>query len=128
LYASLNVTPIKKAPSRNDICSFKVFAKKKSAQDRKIECQDSVVRWIIEESIPFREVETKSFRAMGNVIVENESEHDIFKISRSMARRKISRILRKHYTALTGSKYVPYLPSVYEDSIEDYIGEDVDED
>ena len=36
-----------------------------------------------------------------------------------------SRIL---YTALTGSNYVPYLPSVYEVSIEEYIGEDADED
>jgi len=39
-----------------------------------------------------------------------------------------SRIFRKHYTAMTGSNYAPHLPSVYEDSIEDYIGEDVDED
>jgi len=39
-----------------------------------------------------------------------------------------SRILRKHYTAMTGSNYVPHLPSIYEDSIEDYIVEDVDED
>ena len=59
LYASLNVAPIKKAPSRNDIPSFKGFAKKKSAQDRKIEFQDSVVRWIMEEPIPFPAVETK---------------------------------------------------------------------
>ena len=45
-----------------------------------------------------------------------------------MFTKENSRILRKHYTVLTGSKYVPHLPSIYEDSIEDYIGEDVDED
>jgi len=44
-----------------------------------------------------------------------------------MFTKENSRILRKYYTALTGSNYVPSLPSVYEDSIEDYIGEDVDE-
>ena len=51
LYASMDVASIKKVPSRNDIRSFKGFAKKKSAQDRKLKFQDSVVRWIIEESI-----------------------------------------------------------------------------
>jgi len=45
-----------------------------------------------------------------------------------MFTKENSRILRKHYTAMTGSNYVSHLPSVYEDSIEDYIGEDVDED
>ena len=45
-----------------------------------------------------------------------------------MFTKENSRILRKHYTAFTGTKYVPHIPSVYEDSIEDYIGEDVDED
>ncbi len=38
-----------------------------------------------------------------------------------------SRILRKHYTALTGSNYVPHVQSVNEDSSEDNIGKDVDE-
>jgi len=45
-----------------------------------------------------------------------------------MFTKENSRIIRKNYTALTGSNYVPHLPSVYEDSIEDYIGEDVNED
>jgi len=36
---------------------------------------------------------------------------------RIMFTKEKSRILRKHYTAMTGSKYVPHLPSVYEDSI-----------
>jgi len=37
-----------------------------------------------------------------------------------MFTKENSRILRKHYTAMTGSNYVHHLPSVYEDSIEDY--------
>ena len=45
-----------------------------------------------------------------------------------MITKENSRILRKYYTPMTGSNYVPHVPSVYEDSIEDYIGEDVDED
>ena len=45
-----------------------------------------------------------------------------------MFTKENSRILCKHYTAMTGLKYVPHLPFVYEDSIEDSIGEDVDED
>jgi len=43
-----------------------------------------------------------------------------------MFTKENARILRKHYVALTGSNYVPHLPSVYEVSIEDYIGEDED--
>lgn len=34
-----------------------------------------------------------------------------------------ARVFRKHYAALNRSNYVPNLPSVYEDSIKDYIGE-----
>ena len=45
-----------------------------------------------------------------------------------MFTKENSRILCKHYTALTGSNYVPHLPFVYEDRIVDYIGADVDED
>ena len=44
-----------------------------------------------------------------------------------MLTKENSRILRKHYTALTGSKYIPPLPSIYEDSIQDYNGDDIDE-
>ena len=66
-----------------------------------------MVRWIIEESIPFRAVETKSFRAVIDTVVENESEHEIFKISRAMARRKIFNLglLSKKATKLELQKY-----------------------
>jgi len=81
--------------------------------DRKIEFQDSAVRWIMEESIPFRAVETKSFRAMVNTVEENESEHGIFKISRSMARRKILNLglLSKKATKLELQNYICAFPT-----------------
>ena len=41
---------------------------------------------------------------------------------------KILESLVSIITALTGSKFIPHLPSIYEDSIEDHIGEDVGED
>jgi len=60
LYASLHEETIKKSPILNGIRSFR----------RKYPCkrgkfQDAVVRWLMEDSIPFREVETKAFRSYG---------------------------------------------------------------
>jgi len=43
-----------------------------------------------------------------------------------MITKENARVLRKHYSALTGSNYVPHLPSIDEDSMEDYIGEGED--
>jgi len=61
----------------------------------------------MEESILFRAVETKAFRAMVNTLVENENEHDMFKISRSMTRRKILSlgVLSKKATRLELQNY-----------------------
>jgi len=46
----------------------------------------------------------------------------------NMFTKENSRILRKHYTTLTGSNYVPHLSSASENSTEDYIGEGEGED
>ena len=90
LCASMDAAPIKKA--RSDIRSFKGFEKKKSAQERKKLFQDSVVRWIMKESIPFRVVEAQSFRSMVNSVVENSNEHNMFTISRPTVRAKILKL------------------------------------
>jgi len=39
-----------------------------------------------------------------------------------------SRTPRNHYTVLTGPSYLRHLPFIYDDSIEDYIHEDIDKD
>ena len=91
LAVTLEATP-KKKPS-NDIRSFKGFEKKrKSAQEIKKLFHDSVVRWIMEEAVPFRFVEAKSFRSMINSVVDNSHEDNMFRISRSMLRARILKL------------------------------------
>ena len=82
----------KKKPS-NDIRSFKGFDKKrKSSQELKNLFHGSVVRWIMEEAVPFRYVEAKSFRSMINSVVDNSHVDDMFRITRSMLRARILKL------------------------------------
>ena len=82
-----------KKKASNHIRSFKGFEKKKkSSQELKILFHDSVVRWIMEEAVPFRYVEAKSFRSMINSVIDNSNEDDMFRMSRSMLRTKILKL------------------------------------
>jgi len=98
---------MKKAPTRSDIRSVKGLTKKKSVQDRKSAFQDAVVRWVMEDSIPFRAVESKAFRSMVNAVVENEREFEIFKMTGDGVRKQILHrgLLAKKATKLELQNY-----------------------